>query len=304
MAVPIAALGIRRHPAVRAMTAVLVLLLAAPAVAVLAPLATTLFQTMGIAPPSGAAMALVALVVIGSLAPQFEIVNDGRRYWPALASLAVAVVLLGWGMATTRYSAAMPRKAAVLYVLDGDTRVANWTIQGAGGTTWAAQYLGRAARDGRPTALVPPWSTSAGQPGFHHAPAPVLDLRRPELTLAGSTSSSEGRRLRLRAVPGDEGHALSIWIGAGRVVDARVEGRVLKSGGGAGSEAGSLDLVNVPAAGVELVIDVRGHDPVAVSVLDRVAGIPAAAGRFEPRPPHIVPEGLGDQTMVRRYFTF
>jgi len=296
----------RSRPAVRGVAVVVNLLLALGVLVVLVPLAVMLFATMGFSAITGAGIVGLMLACAWCLSPQLEIVTNGERYGPAGLALGVFAGLLAWGAVATRYNVGTPRVINVAYVLDADARTAAWTARSDRVIPWLEQFFGKTPADGRPRAYVPAWSTATGIPDYRHAPAPVVDLAQPSVTLIGTTTSAEGRVLRLKVVPAAEGHAVSVWVDGASVVDAKIDGRVVKQAAGAGPAARNwtLDYVNAPADGFELSLDFRGQGKAAVAVLDRTFGLPAAAGRITERPADVVPEGLGDLTVVRRDYRF
>ena len=296
----------RAGPALSASVIGLNLLLSLPVLFILVPLAVMLFVTMGFSAITGTAMTVLALVCAWSLSPQIEVVTNGKRYWPAAAALLLCVVCLGWGAMVTRYSASTPRVINVVYVMDGDHHTASWTARSDRVVPWLEQFLGKKPAAGRPAAFVPAWATATGIPDFRQATAPVVDLPLPSATLVNSSSSPDGRVLRLRIAPGVEGHAVSVWVDGARLVQATIDGQAVKPAAGETPSAlnWSLDYVNAPLAGFELALDFRGQDKVSVAVLDRTNGLPEAAGHVTPRPADVISDGLGDQTAVRRSYVF
>ena len=60
-----------------------------------------------------------------------------------------------------------------------------------------------------------------------------------------------------------------------------------------------------PADGVELKLQTKAGEQVNLAVVDRSSGLPTIPGtNFAPRPADSMPQHSGDQTMVRRTFTF
>ena len=286
--------------------AVLVCLLALPAVAILWPLVAAFFRTLGLAPMSAAAMGLGAALALGALAPQTEVLIEGRRWWPTGVAWTLALLLLLWGAASTRYSAGHPLAVNMTYVLDADARVAAWTTRSDRGIAWVEQFLGATPRAGRPAAFVPPWSSASAVPGFLTGDARPVDLPGPTAAVVRQVVTDGGRVLTIQLTPGAEGHALSAWLSGARVVQTAVEGRSVPAAwlDRPGEQAWSLDFINPPASGIFVVVDCKGSAPIRLAVLDRSAGLPDGAGRFAARPPELVPVHVGDQTVVRRTFTF
>ncbi len=278
--------------------------LSLPAALILWPLAEMLFSAVGMSAMGGAALAVVTVFGLAVLAPHLELVADGRRWWPAGLALAAAAAVFAFGAVTTRDSAATPRAESVVYAVDADARDAMWVARTDRSDAWISQYLGAAAKPGRPGWLVPPWAAAGSAAGYRHARAPLVETAAPSAALIESVASSDGRRLTLRVVPASDGHALSAWIAGPRVLQALVGGR--DAGAALPDQRWwSLDFANAPIAGLELTLQLHGADPVLLTLVDTAIGLPAIPGAsFAPRPPWMMPAMRGDQTLVRRAFTF
>ena len=281
-----------------------------PASIILWPLITTLVTAMGLGPESGVALALLTVFALTALSAPIEVITQGRRWWPAGLAGLVACVCLGTGIAVTPWSAAHPQPVNMLYVLDADARTARWAARMGRPEAWASQYLGQSPASGRPTALVPPWSRVDGVPGYLKAEAPVMELAAPIATLVSSAAvaDGQGRTLTFRVAPAKPGHQLTVWTHGAAVLDAAIGGRPVKLSAApraADDTAWSVDFVNADADGATVTLTVKGPDRITVALLDRSAGLPPVPGRtFTPRPAWIVPIQGGDQTIVRRTYTF
>jgi hypothetical protein len=193
-------------------------------------------------------------------------------------------------------------------VLDADARTAAWTARVERPEAWFPQFLGPAPRRGRPPALVPPWSSVDGVPGFLHGEAPAVDLPAPSARLIGTAPTAGGRNVTFRVVPGREGHELSVWVNGAPALDASVDGtRIggLRDGRAADDTAWTLNYVNAPASGAVIAFTLKGLQALTVAVVERAAGLPLPPGRdYAPRPARLTPIQSGDQTVVRRTYTF
>jgi hypothetical protein len=285
-----------------------VLLTAVPAILIVWPLVDSLFCTMGLAPESGAAMAVVTALGLGALAVPIELIVDRRRWWPAGVATIAALSFIAVGVSETRYSDRHPKPVNVLYVLDADARKANWASRVSRPDAWLAQFLGAAPQPGRPLALVQPWSSQSGVPGFLHGEAPVVDLPPPQAALLRVVPTEGGRNVTFRASPGREGNELSVWVNGVPALDVLVDG-VLVSGAFArrapDDTAWMLNYVNAPASGALVTLMLRGSAPLTVGVVERAFGLPEIPGWAPaPRPASLVPIQDGDLTVVRRTYVF
>jgi hypothetical protein len=288
--------------------ALAVSLLGAPAILILWPLANALFSTMGLSPESGAAIGAVTVLALGVLAPQLEVIAEGRRWWPAGLAFVATLVCLAIGMTQTRYSERHPKPVNLLYVVDADANTARWTARVDRLDPWLEQYVGTTPGAGRPMALVPPWSTAAGTPGFLNGPAPVIEIPSPRAVLVASVPAEGGRTVTFHAKPGRDGDALSVWVNGVPTLDAAIDGRRITAPSGpraADDTAWSLDYLNAPASGVTITLTLKGSGPLTVAVVNRTAGLPEIPGTgFRPRPPALMPVQGGDQIVVRRSYIF
>jgi hypothetical protein len=292
----------------RAGRVIVVLLLTVPATLMLWPLVHSFFVTMGLAPEAGAAMAALAALAMGALAVPIEFIVERRRWWPAAIAATVALACAAVGVSETRYSDRHPKPVNVLYVLDADARAAAWAVRVDRPDAWLTQFLGTAPRPGRPSALVQPWSSADGVPGFLHGDAPVVDLPGPQAALVRAVPTEGGRNVTLRATPGREGDELTVWINGAPALDVSVDG-TLVSGAftrrAPDDTAWTVDYMNAPASGVVIALTLKGSQPLTVAVTERSAGWPELRGKtFAPRPASLVPSQAGDQTVVRRTYVF
>jgi len=287
---------------------VVVMLLAVPAILILWPLAHAFFVAMGLAPEGGAAMAVTAALAMGALAIPIEIIVERRRWWPAGIAATVTLACLAVAVTETRYSDRHPKPANVIYALDADTKMANWAVRVDQPDGWFGQFLGAAPRPGRPPALVQPWSSASGVPGFLHADAPAADLPAPTATLVRAYPTEGGRYITFRVAPGREGNMLSVWVNGVPALDISVDGKQVSGAftrRAPDDTAWTLEYFNAPASGSTVSMTLRGSRALTVAVAERTHGLPDLAGTaVTPRPASLVPIQAGDMTIVRRTYTF
>jgi len=287
---------------------VLVLLMAVPATLIVWPLVHSLFLTMGLAPGSGAAMAALTALGLGALAVPIEFIVERRRWWPAGAAATAVLAFVAVGVSETRYSDRHPKPVNVSYVLDADARKAHWATRVSRPDAWLTQFLGAAPRPGRPPALVQPWSSMNGVPGFLHAAAPAVDLPAPRAALVRAVATEGGRHVTFRAAPGREGDELTVWVNGVQALDVAVDGRLVAGAfvrRAPDDTAWTLEYHNAPASGVTVAMTLRGTQPLTVAVTERAAGLPEPPGTtLAPRPASLTAIQSGDQTVVRRTYIF
>jgi hypothetical protein len=283
--------------------------LAIPATLIAWPLAHAFFVTMGLAPESGLAMAVATVTGLGALVLPAEVIVERRRWWPAGVALLVVLAAVGIGALLTRYSERHPKPANVFYVLDADAKQASWAVKVDQPDPWFRQFLGPSPRPGRPAALVPPWSSVGGVAGFLQNDAPVLDLPAPRAWLVSTVPTEGGRNVKLMASPGRDGNMLSVWVNGVSALDVSVDGRRVDGAftrRAPDDTAWTLEYYNAPASGVTVALTLRGTQPLTVAVVERAPGLPIQPGLFvhTTRPGSLFPIQAGDQTVVRRTYTF
>jgi hypothetical protein len=288
--------------------AVVVMLLAVPAILTVWPLAHGIFVAMGLTAEGGAAVAALTALAMGALAMPTEFIVERRRWWPAAIAAVLALALLAVAASETRYSNRHPKPVNVLYVLDADARSAAWAVRVDRPDAWLSQYLGASPRTGRPPALVPPWSSSTGVPGFLHDDAPAADLPAPRANLISAVPTEGGRNVTFRVAPGLDGHALSVWVNGAPALDVSVDGKRVSGAPvprAPDDTAWTLDYFNAPASGATIAMTLKGSQPLTVAVAERAHGLPDLPGRTHaPRPASLMPIQTGDQTVVRRTYIF
>ena len=300
--------GARPDAPPRARWAFIALLCSVPAVLITWPLVDALFCTMGLAPESGAAMAVLTALALGALAVPIEFIVERRRWWPAAAALVVSLSCLAMAVSETRYSDLHPKPANVLYVLDADAAKASWAVRVNRPDAWFTQFLGSVPKRGRPPALVPPWSSIDGVPGFLSADAPVVSLPAPKAVLVSALPTAGGRNVTIRAMPAREGDELSVWINGVPALDISVDG-IQVSGAFTrrvpDDTSWTLNYMNAPAAGATITMTLKGSGPLTVGVVERSFGLPDIPGVvIAPRPASLMPVQDGDLTIVRRTYAF
>ncbi len=276
-----------------------------PTIFVVVPLGLLLFSVVGLSAEGGAGLAVATLVWAWTLSPQIELVAEGRRYWPAGIAILVAVAAMAAGAATTRYSAAHPRNDSLIYLLDHDQGSAYWSARADRPDEWLAQYLGPTPAAGRPAGMVAPWLSSSSPAGFLNAPAPMTELPAPGAELVDSAILPGGRSLTLRLTPGIAGHLLTAWLAEVNVTGVELDGRDLRWDSSGQAPWWGLSFANAPQAGILLKLQVKGTAPLKLMLVDWGYGLPVVPGTaYAPRPPSLMQAYRGDQSLVRKSYTF
>lgn len=248
-------------------TGPVILACAIPAVLIWLPTLKGLAVALG---PSAVILGIaVSLSVLLLSAQAAQLTGFGRGWWalPALV-LAVGLVAFGWTAISAGPSPSHPRADSLVYALDAVTGDAVWASYDDAPDDWTRQVLGA---DPRRRAL----------PGFFHddlelmtAPAKALEVSGPKITLTSSEALEDGgRRVTLQIRSARAAPVMEVTVEPeGALRQARVDGESLAVDGGF-----RLSYHAVPAAGIELVLELAGDGPVSVAAVDGSFGLPALA---------------------------
>lgn len=255
-----------------------------------APLALLFFAGLGT--PGLAVIAAVFGLIAMPLAPLHA---DARR--PALWVGAIALVGLVAAFlvpATTRASAASPKRLSLTYHLDADATAGRWVLAGdlAPGRPLPAGLAAKAAfQIGQPF----PWSFAQAKAAV--APAAPLPLVVPTIEVLSDDPRPDGRHLSLRLVSprGAPSVTLHVPVAANvrsaRMADEEIpqtkEGKIPTRG-----DWFSFQCLSTPPEGIVLDLVVGGTGPIDAYLVDRSLGLPPAARPIvAARPADTVPDG-------------
>jgi hypothetical protein len=235
----------------------------------------------------------------------------------AAALFAVGGALVTLSLPT--YSGDWPQRINLEYWWDADTG--------------QSHYLARCDSLRLPAALaaaahfdpVPRPRFAGGGPLAFYAAAPTLALAAPELRLTAQPTPASQRapasqptvasraagfathyELRLSSARGAP-EALVIFPASAQVADialATAAGPVRATLNKLRSGATLLDIVALPAAGVEFSLDAAGRLPMAVQVFDQSYDFPQGGTLQRARPPNATSSQDGDLTVVHRTVSF
>lgn len=258
------------------LAAVLLYLTFGPALALFEDLLST--GAPWIFAPLGAAILLPALIELGPLVARV------RPAW-ALAS-ALGIALLGWIAAglMPAYSADRQQLFAIEYVVEGA----------------AARFA--VNNDGAPVPFAAPWQRTELPYSTRRrwtAPAPMVPVAMPIVTVEGWQPDPNGRRIHLRlAANGAAGIAL-IAPPEARLVAAGADGFIRPFGIGAAGDKYVLRCVGRACDGASLDIVLRNPQPVEFTIVGTRSGLPAVAAPLAAaRPADARPQYAPDSTIT------
>jgi hypothetical protein len=232
----------------------------------------------------------------------------GQRRWAIPVSLlALAVLLWGGELATTRFSATQPQPNHILYELDAGTGEAAWISAAPAPDAWTQQFFA----DGytRTQAAFAPVYYYGQKFDVIRSAAPALDLAAPRLEALADSPSGDARTLRLRAVSGRGAPHINLELELpGPLTALTVDGRVLPVMRLPEEQRRRLALMfyNLPPEGIEIELTVAGDGPLTGTLTDYSNGLPELPGlTVAPRPPEFMPApyDFNDPTVVRTAVT-
>lgn len=285
------------------------------AVPVLVLLPGTMYQMLalfnrfeGIAglPLFGLSMLFVA-PAIGLLVPYLSLGIDstGLRRWtiPLVAGL-LAVVLIGWGNATSGYDAGQPRPDRIAYALDVDSGRAQWVGLDQNLDAWTGQFFPDGIRRGEYDSVL------LGTVPAFTSPAPVVPLLGPQVTVVSDSVVNGQRTLRLRLSATDGARMMAVDVTAPRgVSELVIDGHDAVASSIDWVQDGDFPIIyqNVPEAGWELALTTPAGAPVTFVVEQTANGLPEIPGMVvEPRPADMMPAPghALDPTIVKATFVY
>jgi hypothetical protein len=257
-------------------------------------------------PLFGLSMIFVAPVV-GLLVPHLipDVDTTGMRRWfvPVTAAV-IAVVLLGWGSATSGYDAEHPRPNRIAYALDADTGQARWIGADQNLDSWTDQFFPDGTTRGEYDSVL-----MGTLPAFT-APAPIAALAGPDVTVVSDTVTDGLRTMQflLRSPDGARMMAVDVAV-PGEVVALAIDGRPADLAQLDWARDGEFPIIyqNVPDTGWELTLTVRSTEPVTLVVEETANGLPEIPGlTIAPRPADMMPAPWHavDPTIVKATFIY
>ncbi len=225
----------------------------------------------------------------------------------AVAGVA-AVGLAGYAARAQHFDPQHPRPSNLVYLLDADTRTAQWVSSDPEPSAWTSSRLGASPGTERLPELFPERRTP-----LLVAPAPVVSLPEPELTVLTDQRTESLRKLQVRVSAGREEVSFvdlrlepvsalrAVQLAGERVEGERLAGLIARRGGA------HLRYWAPPPEGFEVTLEVAPDVPLKCVVSSHAAGWPAEASTATERPADTMPVpfgfGLVDGTRVRRTVT-
>ncbi|MEV6032541.1 M28 family peptidase [Nonomuraea sp. NPDC052116] len=281
--------GAARQVAVLQVTAVT--LGAVVAAALLPALARTAFDGMGLA--LGGVPALVLAVFGLTVLPIAELcLPERRQSLVPLAAAGLAVLLVPIGLARDGFDPANPLRTHLAYVMDADTRTANWVSADAEPPAWTRRYV-----SGHDTTPLPPGYARGTSLWTGRAPA-AAGAAEPRVTVLGR----DGDTVRLRVTAGRAARSVTLRVerpiaAATAAADGLTPVSVDVTGVRSNTWPGEIRFRGLPDTGAEISLRVPGTDRFWLTAVAETDGLQRVPG-FVPRPKGVVAATREDGDLV------
>jgi hypothetical protein len=230
--------------------------------------------------------------------------DSGWRRWavPVTAAL-LALVLIGWGNATSGFDVDQPWPDRIAYELNADTGQAQWISRDQNLDHWTGQFFPAGAErteyDSLLVGIVPAFTAEAA----------TTFVAVPEIDVLSDTVIGDMRTLEVRLLPAGARMMVAQINAPGPMAALAVDGQSVDIASYEWADDGEFPIVNanVPAEGWELSISVRSTEEITIEIETAADGLPGdVMERFQPRPDDTMPapDYARDPTVVKKTFHF
>lgn len=273
--------------------------LSAPVVLLLFPLAWTVYAGLSVAAAPLLAGCIALMLVL--LLPLLELAGRPHGLWLPAAALGLMLAFTTVGIIDARPGAARPRPSDLVYVLDREDGSASWATMQPADDGWIERFVPAGAASGD----LAPFLAGNRRP-YRLAPALALNAPRAAVRVIDDAVNAGTRRLRLEIESAVAPELLSISPGRGSqleliaINDVAVP-RLLDAGARTGW---LLQHFGTPPGGV-LTVELRTDPRVTgleLALVEFLMRLPPVAGVDTERPPGWVAHAgrLSDVSMFRQ----
>jgi len=299
----------------------IVSLFSVPAIAMLAPTISALFDAATLV--GAGVAALLAVLSLGLIVPLLDaIVAAHRRLVPAACAI-VATLLIVVPALAVHPTARDPVPDSLFYFLDVDGGNAVWATEDRTRDPYTSQFLSAHAVRGALPGLAGVLRTR-----FLIAPAPVADVR-PAGAVKTQDALGTSRRLRIHLSSPDHAPVITVLADpSAEMISSAVDGHEIDPGAiselkpvqrrmlalGEGSRRWGVAYFGVPDAGFDIDLATKSARPLRLLTLESFDGLPTLAiFSYQRRPFYLMPTpflGLSvlgrlcDSTLVLKTYTF
>jgi len=279
---------------------IVLLLCAIPGFLLLVPIIYFVYIALGMT--GLLALMLLVTLLLGLLLPLQSLVTISNKWVvPAVAAL-VFLGCIVTGSAVSGFDEGHPRQNSIFYGENADTGEAVWATLDPKPDAYTSQFFSSGARRGSINDYVPVRFNLLYSPApFAALPAPNVEL------LSDSKDSSDVRSLKVRITSPRGAPSVRVYLDSEvEVLNAVVEGKLVDQDG-APQKRWGINYQALPPEGIELILQVRSHEPVKIRVMDQSYELPQLSASQKARPVDTMPASLlpySDSTLISKIFTF
>lgn len=247
--------------------------------------------------------ALAIVLMMGLLIPHLDLIAKPNRWVLPGAAAILGLGLLLVGTLTAGFDARHPKPdSSIFYALNADAEQAIWFSFGEAPDAWTTRFLGSDAEKGSVADYI--WLSEP----LLHSDAPTVELEAPDVTLLDDDTQDGVRTLRIHVTAPPRADQVAVTADAeAQIAGAEIDGKrvpeePLNKGG---SSERTFNYWSPPPDGVELILEVKGIEPLTLTATSITPGLPTIPDMsYRDRPPDTMPEEIEDSTVVSKSFTF
>jgi hypothetical protein len=252
---------------------------------------------------SAIVMVAVALL-LGLFVPQVQVLTKRRRWLVPGALALVSAAFLIAGSFTAGFNESRPRPDSVFYAFDAGSNQAVWASADAQTDEWTTQFFSQQTETKALPEFFPLRSSR-----FRTAAAPLLSLTAPDVHVLADARNNGVRTLRLKITSPRQAAVVSLGVESDMEVrGTTLNGEQIKVGDArADANRWGLRYFAIPRDGIELTLEAKSQQPLAIRVVDQSYGLPLISGHgYTPRPASTMPAPLpfSDSVFVSRAYSF
>jgi hypothetical protein len=224
-------------------------------------------------------LAVYAVLMLGCLIPQLELMRRVNWWWLPGSSAAVAAVLMLTGLANSDFNTLRPKLNSVSYGIDFDTNRAFWLSPDAKADEWTRQFFPPGAARERYAEFVP-----GSRELVMKTLAPIVpEYPGAQITLTGDATVDNVREITFHVASPAQAPRLELSLASDtEVLGATVFGKPLD----AAQRRWRLGFNLFPKEGADVTLRIPAGSSVKIKARETLYGLPIPEG-FRPRPDYM-----------------